>query len=153
MRILTDSSDRRDVSTTGKPPMGFPFGTAVILFLVLGISALFSCCYHWEKIRNMHHRRHYRSGGGGDGGGNSSLRPTSRSSFMPPATAPPNWSSPSKNTQIHQSRRSLPVMMPGDDVPKFLAMPSPHGFAPQNIGGSAVASSQTNQSKRIFIHH
>lgn len=143
-RIMDDifAGGHRRIDTT-RPTLGFPLGTALILVIVFGISALFSCCYHWEKIRNMH--RH-------DGRSNSS-QPTNRA-FSPeihamvPLSSPANFSPLSKNSRQYQSRDSLPVMMPGDDIPKFVAYPSPHGFATESIGD--MASSQKSQSKQTI---
>ncbi|KAH9312225.1 hypothetical protein KI387_027260, partial [Taxus chinensis] len=106
--------------------------------------ALFSCCYHWEKITSIHSRRSSTR--------NSTSQPTDRANFTPAASALPlssaaNWSGPCKNSRQQQNQRSLPVVMPGDDVPKFMAMPSPHGFAPQNIGGNGTPSSHIHQCK------
>lgn len=144
-RIMDEISagGHRRVDTT-RPTLVFPLGTALILVIVFGISALFSCCYHWEKIRNMHSRQ--------DGRSNSS-QPTNRA-FSPeihalvPLSSPANFSPPSKNSRYSQSRGSLPVMMPGDDVPKFVAYPSPHGFTTQSIGD--LASSQKSGSKQTI---
>lgn len=145
-RIMDDISagGHRRVDTT-RPTLGFPLGTALILVIVFGISALFSCCYHWEKIRNMHSRH--------DGRSNSS-QPTNRA-FSPeihalvPLSSPANFSPPSKNSRHSQSRGSFPVMMPGDNVPKFVAYPSPHGFATESVGD--LASSQTSRSKETNL--
>lgn len=40
-----------------RPSLGFPLGTALLLLVVFTLSGIFSCCYHWEKIRSL--RRSY----------------------------------------------------------------------------------------------
>eukprot|EP01018_Ginkgo_biloba_P025979 Gb_06691 [translate_table: standard] len=95
-RIMDDISaaGHPRVDTT-RPTLGFPLGTALILLIVFGISALFSCCYHWEKIRNIHNRY--------DGRNNSS-QPSPRA-FMPsalPLPASPASLTPSKNNRHQQ---------------------------------------------------
>jgi hypothetical protein len=144
-RIMDELSagGHRRVNTT-RPTLGFPLGTTLILVIVFGINALFSCCYRWENIRNMHSRQDRR---------NNSSQPTNRS-FSPkihalvPLSSPAIFSPPSKNGRYSQSRGSLPVMIPGDDVLKFVAYPSPHGFRMQSIGD--LASTQKSGSKQTI---
>ncbi|KAK7307291.1 hypothetical protein VNO77_40217 [Canavalia gladiata] len=92
---------------TSRPSLGFPLGTALLLLIIFTLSGIFSCCYHWDKFRSL------------------------RQSFSDPeATHAHTQSPPSKSkldsTGLKQSKgQSLPVLMPGDEVPKFIAMPCP----------------------------
>ncbi|XP_054810639.1 uncharacterized protein At5g65660-like [Prosopis cineraria] len=85
-----------------RPSLGFPLGTAFLLIAIFTISGICSCCYHWDKLRSL------------------------RRSYPPPLQYP---SSPHKSrlsSADKQNRgQSFPVLMPGDEVPKFIAMPCP----------------------------
>ncbi|KAI3977055.1 hypothetical protein MKX01_032170 [Papaver californicum] len=83
--------------------IGFPLGTALLIIVVFCLSGVISCCYHWDKLRP--------------------LRPFSVNADLEANTSIkiiPTY--PSLN--INQSE-SLPVLMPGDDIPRFIAMPCP----------------------------
>ncbi|XP_020204824.1 uncharacterized protein At5g65660 isoform X2 [Cajanus cajan] len=87
-----------------RPSLGFPLGTALLLIIIFALSGILSCCYHWDRLRSLRHPQ------------------------MP--------SSPTKSrhptTDLRQN--SLPVLMPGDEVPKFIAMPCPcQPLRPDNI--------------------
>ncbi|XP_061349763.1 uncharacterized protein At5g65660-like [Gastrolobium bilobum] len=87
-----------------RPSLGFPLGTALLLIIIFSLSGILSYCYHWDKLRSL------------------------RQSFSD--SNPQTHSSPSKsmlhNTELRQNRgQGLPVLMPGDEVPKFIAMPCP----------------------------
>ncbi|KAH9300831.1 hypothetical protein KI387_012414 [Taxus chinensis] len=116
-RSLMDDVDGEGRTSLGerKSSLGFPLGTALVILIVLGISALFSCCYHWERIRSFPSR-------------------TNSSSSFPEIPMQDNLQlqvdavspSSSKNPDIEQNQsRSLPVLMPGDEMPKFIAWPAP----------------------------
>eukprot|EP00252_Welwitschia_mirabilis_P006823 TRINITY_DN1772_c0_g1_i1.p1 TRINITY_DN1772_c0_g1~~TRINITY_DN1772_c0_g1_i1.p1 ORF type:complete len:116 (+),score=10.74 TRINITY_DN1772_c0_g1_i1:29-376(+) len=55
--FVTPDGNRRGVGSTAKPTLGFPLGTALVLLIVFGVSAVFSCCYHWDKIRTLSGRQ------------------------------------------------------------------------------------------------
>lgn len=40
-----------EVST--RPNLAFPVGLALLLFLLLSISAFFLCCLHWDRLRAL----------------------------------------------------------------------------------------------------
>ncbi|XP_057420591.1 uncharacterized protein At5g65660-like [Lotus japonicus] len=87
-----------------RPSLGFPLGTALLLIIIFSLSGILSCCYHWDKLRSL------------------------RQSY--PNADPEIPSSPTKSklhtTELSKNRgQSVPVMMPGDEVPKFIAMPCP----------------------------
>ncbi|XP_027347714.1 uncharacterized protein At5g65660-like [Abrus precatorius] len=83
-----------------RPSLGFPLGTALLLIIIFSLSGILSCCYHWDKLRSFRQ-----------------------------SLSNENHSSPTKSkqsTELRQSRgQSLPVLMPGDEVPKFIALPCP----------------------------
>ncbi|CAI0430838.1 unnamed protein product [Linum tenue] len=92
-----------------RPSLGFPLGTALLLVVIFSLSGIFSCCYHWDKLRSL--RRRLLS---------------------------PVFPSPSRNLNsflfcfwlggqdVKQSKgESLPVVMPGDQIAKFIALPCP----------------------------
>lgn len=82
-----------------RPSLGFPLGTALLLIIIFSLSGILSCCYHWDRMRTL------------------------RQSFSDPHQM---HSSPTKSKELWQNRgQSLPVLMPGDEVPKFIAMPCP----------------------------
>ncbi|XP_023543383.1 uncharacterized protein At5g65660-like [Cucurbita pepo subsp. pepo] len=84
-----------------RPSLAFPLGTALLLLVIFTLSGIFSCCYHWDKLRSLR-----RSA--------SQFNPTSPSKFTP------------TSLDLEKNQRdSLSVMMPGDSIPKFIAMPCP----------------------------
>ncbi|OIV93015.1 hypothetical protein TanjilG_20677 [Lupinus angustifolius] len=93
---------------TSRPSLGFPLGTALLLIIIFTLSGIFSCCYHREKFRSLQ---------------------TSLSQSNTTHTPTHQSSSPNSNINSTESKQnkgqSMPVLMPGDDVPKFIAMPCP----------------------------
>ncbi|KAK7360952.1 hypothetical protein VNO77_02973 [Canavalia gladiata] len=86
-----------------RPSLGFPLGTALLLIIVFSLSGILSCCYHWDRLR--------------------SLRQSFSNSHSHILSSPAKSNHP---TKLKQNRgQSLPVLMPGDEVPKFIAMPCP----------------------------
>ncbi|XP_020218176.1 uncharacterized protein At5g65660 [Cajanus cajan] len=91
---------------TSRPSLGFPLGTALLLIIIFSLSGIFSCCYHWDKLRTLRQSH-------------SSI-PALSHTQSPPSTV--------------VKGESLPVLMPGDEVPKFIAMPCPcHPSRPDKI--------------------
>ncbi|KAM7275825.1 hypothetical protein ACFE04_017691 [Oxalis oulophora] len=87
-----------------RPSLGFPLGTALLLIIIFSLSGIFSCCYHWEKLRSLR-----------------------RSVSDPQADVE---GAPDKSNIVHTDSKqnlslSVPVLMPGDKVPKFIALPCP----------------------------
>ncbi|KAL1327438.1 uncharacterized protein At5g65660 isoform X2 [Arachis ipaensis] len=80
-----------------RPSLGFPLGTALLLIIIFTLSGVFSCCYHWDKFRSF------------------------RQSQFPSSPTKSNLNEPKKQNR----EESLPVLMPGDQLPKFIAMPCP----------------------------
>ncbi|XP_072958750.1 uncharacterized protein At5g65660-like [Typha angustifolia] len=93
------------------PTLGFPLGTALLLIVLFCLSGVFSCCYHWEKLRFLRDR-HRRDETLAD---EQQQQPRNSTSKI------------STNDQIHKQEtdQSLPVIMPGDEIPKFMAWPCP----------------------------
>ncbi|KAA8546643.1 hypothetical protein F0562_003126 [Nyssa sinensis] len=90
-----------------RPSLGFPLGTALLLIIIFSLSGVFSCCYHWDKLR--------------------SFRRSLSDDTDPEADID---RSPSKPKSLHTNSKqnqsqSLPVLMPGDRIPKFIALPCP----------------------------
>nr|XP_009778691.1 PREDICTED: uncharacterized protein At5g65660-like isoform X2 [Nicotiana sylvestris] len=94
-------------SDPSRPSLGFPLGTALLLLIIFSLSGIFSCCYHWDKLRSL--RRSFSDSTDLEAGDDpSSLK----------SKAHMNW----KQNQIS----NMPaVLMPGDQVPKFIALPCP----------------------------
>ncbi|KAG4924654.1 hypothetical protein JHK82_050498 [Glycine max] len=86
-----------------RPSLGFPLGTALLLIIIFTLSGVLSCCYHWDRVCSL------------------------RQSFSDSEPQMPSSPTKSKHSkELKQNRgQSLPVLMPGDDVPKFIAMPCP----------------------------
>ncbi|KAK9921451.1 hypothetical protein M0R45_029960 [Rubus argutus] len=36
-----------------RPSLGFPLGTALLLLIIFSLNGIFSCCYHWDKLRSL----------------------------------------------------------------------------------------------------
>ncbi|KAK9097047.1 hypothetical protein Sjap_022544 [Stephania japonica] len=97
-----------------RPSIGFPLGTALLLLVIFSLSGFFSCCYHWEKLRSL--RRSFLG------------NPTDQDLHDPDIEIDlhDHPSKPSSNSpELTQKQVSLPVLMPGDQVPKFIALPCP----------------------------
>lgn len=90
-------------SDAASPGLSFPLGTALVLFIILAVTAIFSFCYHLEKRRR------------------------NSVATLLPITLPQN---PPKMCPLPPIKMelvpSLPVMMPGEDIPTFIAWQCPH---------------------------
>ncbi|OMP11248.1 hypothetical protein CCACVL1_00599 [Corchorus capsularis] len=91
-----------------RPSLGFPLGTALLLIVIFSLSGIFSCCYHWDKLRSL--RRSFSNG-----------------TDIPDddIEASPSKSKPEFMDLKKNISQSLPVLMPGDQIPKFIALPCP----------------------------
>ncbi|XP_077214402.1 uncharacterized protein At5g65660-like [Tasmannia lanceolata] len=90
---------------TSRPVLGFPLGMALLLIIILCISGSFCCCFHWDKLMSL-----YRS----------------FSSDLETDTV--TIQSPSKSTPVQmdaKKKQSQPVLMPGDQIPTYIARPCP----------------------------
>ncbi|KAL8476795.1 hypothetical protein ACS0TY_029191 [Phlomoides rotata] len=88
-----------------RPSLGFPLGTALLLVVIFSLSGIFSCCYHWDKLRRTLALNAADLEADGDLG--------------PSKPKPPHMNLKQKENE------SLPVIMPGDKIAKFIAMPCP----------------------------
>ncbi|MFS8033054.1 hypothetical protein Hanom_Chr17g01564921 [Helianthus anomalus] len=88
-------------SDSSRPTLGFPLGTAMLLIIVFSLSGFFSCCYHWDKLRHLR--------GASDPGSEDS----------------PSKPNPTSMEKKKIDSESLPVIMPGDRIAKFIALPCP----------------------------
>ncbi|XP_057975941.1 uncharacterized protein At5g65660 isoform X2 [Malania oleifera] len=93
---------------SSRPSLGFPLGTALLLIVIFTLSGIFSCCYHWDKFRSL--RRSF----------SDDVDPE----LAAPDESPTSKSNPTYLVKQNQSQ-TLPVLMPGDEIPKFVALPCP----------------------------
>ncbi|GMY17483.1 hypothetical protein FCV25MIE_12722 [Fagus crenata] len=100
--------DSKDAST--QPLIGFPLGLALLLILLFCMSAFFSCCFHWDKLRSLL----ISSRNVNIDDIESDIPESPRKPVIPPH----------KMSKISESQ-SLSVLMPGDQVPKFIAIACP----------------------------
>ncbi|KAL2456708.1 Uncharacterized protein Adt_46670 [Abeliophyllum distichum] len=91
-------------SEGSRPSLGFPLGTALLLVVIFSLSGIFSCLYHWDKLRSLRHS-------------DDDLEADSDRDPSKPKV-------PHMNLK-QEKNQSLPVIMAGDDIPKFIAMPCP----------------------------
>ncbi|KAL9229516.1 hypothetical protein vseg_004974 [Gypsophila vaccaria] len=90
-----------------RPSLGFPLGTALLLIVIFSLSGIFSCCYHWDKFRALRHSYSNEI----DLEANHPSSPTKPNSILP--------------KHKKEEMLSVPVIMPGDHIAKFIAMPCP----------------------------
>ncbi|KAL5988393.1 hypothetical protein ACLOJK_036157 [Asimina triloba] len=103
-----DTAHHADAS---RPALGFPLGTALLLIVVFCLSGVFSCCYHWDKLQALRRSFSGPSDADADADADSIEAPAK------PAPLP---------VDAKQSlNESLPVLMPGDRIPKYIAWPCP----------------------------
>lgn len=95
-------------SDPSRPSLGFPLGTALLLLIIFSLSGIFSCCYHWDKLRSL--RRSFANSTDLEAGGDPSYLKSKRA-YM--------------NCKQNQISDMPAVLMPGDQVPKFIALPCP----------------------------
>lgn len=133
-------------SDASRPSLGFPLGTALLLIIIFSLSGIFSCCYHWDKLRSF--RRSFA-----DASADLEADSDQDTSKAKLAHTVINFTlfRFSSLLNFHQKKKekwatlinydplfflfmqslkqnqgqSLPVLMPGDQVPKFIALPCP----------------------------
>uniref|UniRef100_A0A0A9DH06 Hydroxyproline-rich glycoprotein family protein n=1 Tax=Arundo donax TaxID=35708 RepID=A0A0A9DH06_ARUDO len=98
---------------SSRPTLGFPLGTALLLLVIFSLSGIFSCCYHWDKLRSILQSRH------------PVMFEEDQHTVISIASSPSKTASDHKNEKAGKEC-GLPVIMPGDKVPKFFARPCPH---------------------------
>ncbi|KAJ6405056.1 hypothetical protein OIU84_013100, partial [Salix udensis] len=92
-----------------RPSLGFPIGLVLLLLMLFIMSGLFSCCLHWEKVLSLF----------GVSGEENHSHIEEDIEHLPQKSSPPHVKLKKNHGQ------SLPVLMPGDRVPKFIAMACP----------------------------
>ncbi|KAE8665753.1 hypothetical protein F3Y22_tig00112530pilonHSYRG00251 [Hibiscus syriacus] len=115
-----------------RPSLGLPLGTALLLLVIFSLSGIFSCCYHWDKLKFL--RGSFDDDAAADGAD------IEASHFKPK----PNETDVKKN-----QRQSLPVLMPGDNIPKFIALPCP--CEPPREAKVVIEVQQTPKSPRFPV--
>ncbi|XVE55656.1 hypothetical protein DITRI_Ditri03aG0176200 [Diplodiscus trichospermus] len=100
-------------SSSSRPSIGFPLGLAIILILLVCISGFLICYINWHRLRALILQ--------------SSDYPDDNNDFRSdilhsPAVQP---SSPAMKPRQKTAGQSLPVLMPGDQVPRFMAIACP----------------------------
>ncbi|KAJ8772371.1 hypothetical protein K2173_027548 [Erythroxylum novogranatense] len=93
-----------DDEDSARPSIGFPLGVALLFITLLSMSGFFVCCLHWDKLRSL-------LGRSSDEDEDDHILEIE---YTPPTV---------KKKQ--NGGQSLPVLMPGDTVPKFIAMACP----------------------------
>ncbi|CAN1342815.1 Uncharacterized protein At5g65660 [Linum perenne] len=89
-----------------RPSLGFPLGTALLLIVIFGLSGIFSCCYHWDKLRSLRRLRGV-------------------SDQDQDVESPPSKPNPIHWDVKENGKESVAVVMAGDEIPKFIALPCP----------------------------
>ncbi|OMO50843.1 hypothetical protein CCACVL1_30211 [Corchorus capsularis] len=100
-------------SSSRRPSISFPLGFALLLILLICISLVLVCYVKWHKLRALFLQSPYE-----DENDDDSLSETSHSPALEAA-------SPVMKAKQKVGGESLPVLMPGDRVPRFIAMACP----------------------------
>ncbi|KAJ8640798.1 hypothetical protein MRB53_017492 [Persea americana] len=104
-----------------RPILGFPLGIALLIIVIFCLSGFFSCCYHWDKLRALR---------------NALSSPSDSDSDT---IHSPSKSSPSRLNSMQDEKQSLPVIMPGDKIPTYIAWPCPREASPQPLPQEKLA--------------
>ncbi|GAA0162106.1 hypothetical protein Leryth_002362 [Lithospermum erythrorhizon] len=99
-------------SDASRPSLGFPLGTALLLIVIFSLSGVFSCCYQWDKLRSFRRSLSHE---------NSDDIEAQTHHHNGPSKPKPNQMGIKQKVE----NESYTVLMPGDAVPKFIAMPCP----------------------------
>ncbi|GMJ15241.1 hypothetical protein like AT5G65660 [Hibiscus trionum] len=94
-----------------RPSIGFPLGLALLLILLFCISGVLLCYFNWNKLHTLISGSSYQDRDDDDDIESGS------SDFQD--------SSPIKKPEDKIVEQSLPVLMPGDKAPRFIAMACP----------------------------
>ncbi|KAI3726402.1 hypothetical protein L1987_66199 [Smallanthus sonchifolius] len=90
---------------SSRPTLSFPLGTALLLIVIFSLSGIFSCCYHWDKLRHLR-------GSFDDADDDDDDHSTSKPKYT-------------YSAKLQTENESLPVVMPGDRIARFIALPCP----------------------------
>ncbi|XP_051231150.1 uncharacterized protein [Lolium perenne] len=97
---------------SSRPTLGFPLGTALLLLVIFSLSGIFSCCYHWDRLRLLWSRH-------------PAMLQEGQLTVITIGSVPSKAASQHKNEKAAKEC-GLPVIMPGDNIAKFFARPCPH---------------------------
>lgn len=136
------------IEHSSRPTLGFPLGTALLLVVIFTLSGMFSCCYHWDKLRSLLRYRHPAMFQESEHTAISITSSPSKTTsdhkvnfrcthlISTSCWLPKRWSLFQTWAENHivsclqlekvGKECGLPVIMPGDKVPKFFARPCPH---------------------------
>ncbi|EEF35010.1 uncharacterized protein At5g65660 [Ricinus communis] len=92
-----------------QPSIGFPLALALLLVFLCFMSGLFLSCLHWNKLRAL-------LGASSTHDQDSHIQDDIEYALHKSAPA---------RQELENEGKSLPVLMPGDDTPKFIAIPCP----------------------------
>ncbi|XP_028777695.1 uncharacterized protein At5g65660-like [Neltuma alba] len=101
-----------DDTSSARVSIGFPLGLALLFTLFFFICCFFCCCLHWDKIQAL-----LRSYG--------LIYTTHHSHSSPDLPSSHHKPAPPLVVMKQSEVQSLPVLMPGDEVPRFIAMACP----------------------------
>ncbi|CAN1825754.1 Uncharacterized protein At5g65660 [Linum perenne] len=103
---MMDSSAIDDDDRTA---IGVPLGLALLLLSLFSMTGVFICCLHWGYLRSLW-----------------DAPDDDETQHLPPhKSSPPQLCFGIEQKQSDKQVESLPVLMPGDEVPRFIAMACP----------------------------
>ncbi|XP_076906318.1 uncharacterized protein At5g65660-like [Bidens hawaiensis] len=98
-----DYSQPLQHSDSSRPTLGFPLGTGLLLIVIFSLSGILSCCYHWDKLRHLRLASFSHN--------DDDISPSK-----------PNHTC---SEALEKENQSFPVVMPGDRIARFIALPCP----------------------------
>ncbi|GKV19946.1 hypothetical protein SLEP1_g30139 [Rubroshorea leprosula] len=106
-------------SSSNRPSIGFPLGVALLLIFLLCMSTLLSCWLKWHELRRLL----WSSGEEDDDGSTVQIDIAT----LPVATTVGPYPVEKPVVDVTEDEgRNRPVLMPGDRVPKFIAIACPY---------------------------
>ncbi|KAK2446339.1 hypothetical protein P8452_23823 [Trifolium repens] len=97
-----------------KPYIGFPLGLALLVSLLFFISCFFCCCLHWDKLQCLFPSFMVNV-----------INPQSHIQQQPQYASSHHKPGFPVLMMKENHVQSFPVVMPGDKVPKFIALACP----------------------------
>ncbi|XP_031279256.1 uncharacterized protein At5g65660-like [Pistacia vera] len=102
--------ENEDASSSARPLISFPLGLALLLFILCSMTGFFTCCFFRDKVRSLVRFRD---------DDNADEIQTNFDHLRP------QKSSPLRRISKQKQAQSLLVSMPGDEIPKFVALACP----------------------------